>query len=469
MFQNRVMSQIQLQNIEQLTVGLTFDSRFLTVLPTFVKLTSLTINILPRDCQSSIQSILDRSPHLQTLKFSSWTTMTKPPYRLLSPSIRRLDLEGRDQHREKYSYNAEQCVELSRSPLGRQCQVLTIQVKHVACIALFMLMMRTNLRILQVNVEGDDMFQEDNLVKILQESIPSNWNVTRSYNGNLILRWGFLNWLGRNQTTVQIERDLSQQRFFPKNIFVLSRISLLRSHFKINALITMIDLLLPLSVKVHRWRLAVLMRWRPNLDEDQTNLVKKERSLSLRSRSDQEDEQRFEYVEGRLKKVSTILLSRRNTKLTSFADQIRSWGSSMLMRGLRWLDTDRNLCISLFLWSGCSPAWIDLSLSVCVSNRRMIFCPFLTFCRAHNIRNHSTFPRSTRRCWTRQEWNWNSYRTNLWLIYSNISTLSISFVHLRIAIVVSTLCYSMPIERIVLICVRYRTKISMISSEDISH
>ena len=193
MFNDRMMPQIQLMNIEQLSVGLPFDSRFLSVFPTFVKLTSLTINILPTDCQSAIQSVLDRSSHLQTLKFSSWTTMTKPPYRLLSPSIRRLDLEGRDPQCQKYSYNAEQCVELCRSPLGRQCQVLTVQVKDVACIAFLMLMTRTNLRILQVNVEAHNMFQKDNLLQILQESIPSNWNVTRSCSENLILRSGFLN------------------------------------------------------------------------------------------------------------------------------------------------------------------------------------------------------------------------------------------------------------------------------------
>ena len=188
MFNDPVMSQIQLMNIEQLSVGLPFDARFLTILPTFVKLTSLTINILPTNCQSSIQSILDRSPHLQTLKFSSWTTMTKPPYRLLSPSIRRLDLEGRDQHRRKYSYNAEQCRELSRSPLGQQCQILTIQVEEVICVTLLISMMMTNLWILQVNVKDDDIFAETNLVEIVRELLTSQWSVSRSYDGNLVLR-----------------------------------------------------------------------------------------------------------------------------------------------------------------------------------------------------------------------------------------------------------------------------------------
>ena len=191
MFNDPAMSQVQLLNIETLSVALPLDSQFLSTIPTFSNLRSLSLDILPLNSESRIQRILDCSPRLQTLAFSSWITLAMPPYRLDSPSIHRLDLEGLDQVHRQCSYNSQQCVELSRSPLGRHCRVLTIAVEESQCI-LFLALMMLNLRTLHVRFEGDDRRNEHDLVQILRESLPTRWNVTRECYGSIVLQSWFL-------------------------------------------------------------------------------------------------------------------------------------------------------------------------------------------------------------------------------------------------------------------------------------
>ena len=66
--------------------------------------------------------------------FSSWTTMTMPPYSRESSSIYRLNVNTDGQFDQWSSYSPAQCLELSRSPLERQCRLLQIQAEEVFCI-----------------------------------------------------------------------------------------------------------------------------------------------------------------------------------------------------------------------------------------------------------------------------------------------------------------------------------------------
>ena len=191
MFKDQVMSQIQLMNVEKLFVELPFDSRFLSLVPTFCNLRSLVIDVPSTDSEFQLQLVLDVSPRLEILLFRSWTTTAMPPYRLSSPSIDRLDVEGEDPHRREYRYNGEQCLQLIRSPLGRQCRVLTIRVEDIECIVLLASMM-TKLRTLHVQCENDHRQNKDDLVKVLEEWLSSKWNVTRLCYGSITIRSAWL-------------------------------------------------------------------------------------------------------------------------------------------------------------------------------------------------------------------------------------------------------------------------------------
>ncbi|CAF5099596.1 unnamed protein product, partial [Rotaria sp. Silwood1] len=65
-----------------------------------------------------------------------------PPFNYSSNSVRRLDLQNIDR-----PYNHRQCIILSRSSLGKQCEVLSITVKYRKSI-LYLLRKMTNLRAL---------------------------------------------------------------------------------------------------------------------------------------------------------------------------------------------------------------------------------------------------------------------------------------------------------------------------------
>ena len=189
MFKDRSLPQIRLMNIEQLSVELPFDFLFLSAVRTFSNLRSFVMNDFSEDDGYELQDILDCSPCLEELAFCSWTTLTMPPYRLSSSSIHRLDLNGCDELNEWDSYTSEQCLELTRSPLGRQCRVLTIRVEEFRSIFILVSMM-FHFRTLHLQFELDRPFTDDDLVQGLREGLPSKWHVTRdSYRSILIQSW----------------------------------------------------------------------------------------------------------------------------------------------------------------------------------------------------------------------------------------------------------------------------------------
>ena len=179
MFNDPVMSRVQLKNIENLSVEFPLDSRFLSIVPTFCNLHSLVIDKLSADSEFELQEILDRSPHLEELTFNSWTTLTMPLYRLESSSIHRLDLAGCDELDQPVFYTSEQCLELVHSPLGRQCRVLTIRVDAFKCLLILTIMM-TNLQTLYLQTDDDDQPNADDFIKCLQELLSTKWRANRA-------------------------------------------------------------------------------------------------------------------------------------------------------------------------------------------------------------------------------------------------------------------------------------------------
>ena len=179
MFKDRSVPQIQLMNIEQLSVSLPFDHRFLSVVPTLSNLRSLVMKDFSEDDGYDLQDLLDRLPCLEELAFDSWATETMPPYSLSSSSIHQLHLDGWDELNERNFYTSEECLELVHSPLGRQCRVLTIRVDAIKSIFILTLTMR-NLRTLYLQSDGEYQPNADDFIKDLKGLLPTKWHVNRA-------------------------------------------------------------------------------------------------------------------------------------------------------------------------------------------------------------------------------------------------------------------------------------------------
>jgi len=187
LFNDEVLSGIQLLNIEILSLDLPIDHKFLSIISKLENLSSLNVVIPTRNYQSQLQALLDNAPHLYSLSFESWATSIMPPYQYTSASIRRLALADRAQSFPRQWYTTEQCIELSRSPLGIQCRVLIIAVEEPKSILLLINSM-VNLRTLEILSEHDHRRNQYDLVQLLQSCLPSIWTVTRFCYGCIIIQ-----------------------------------------------------------------------------------------------------------------------------------------------------------------------------------------------------------------------------------------------------------------------------------------
>ncbi|CAF1233355.1 unnamed protein product [Didymodactylos carnosus] len=136
------------------------------------------------DPLSQLQALLDRTPRLYFVNFTSWqlSSTQMPAFEYSNTSVRTLGLQDVDRY-----YNSEQCVTLSRSPLRIQCEVLSIAVENRTNV-IDLISTMTNLRALNVLCR-DDTWKEDNnqpssredeLVEWLQHRVPSTCTITRS-------------------------------------------------------------------------------------------------------------------------------------------------------------------------------------------------------------------------------------------------------------------------------------------------
>jgi hypothetical protein len=189
--ENRVSSQFTFTNIHDLDLYLPVDDNFWQIMSGFDYLNS--IKVAPYepdhdlDSQFQLQIILDRAPHLYSLGFARWssTSMEMPPFEYSSKSVRRLDLQDVDRF-----YNTQQCIKLSHSSLGMQCEVVSIVVENRTNI-IDLLTTMPNLRALNVISRDDSWTNENNnrssaddeLIIWLQHCLPSTYTITRNSDG----------------------------------------------------------------------------------------------------------------------------------------------------------------------------------------------------------------------------------------------------------------------------------------------
>jgi hypothetical protein len=178
--EDTLLSDIQFFNAHHLYTRFPFYEGFSFIVPKFDRLISLDIHLLrlceESDAQSQLQNVLDRAPHLYSLKISSVSHFLSLS-NLRSTSIRRLVLD---------SLTDEECAQLSCSLLGVQCEVLRIRVNNWISIYKLLETM-TNLRALSF-YSNDDTWKmatdplvrhNDELVQRLQHQLPSSYTITR--------------------------------------------------------------------------------------------------------------------------------------------------------------------------------------------------------------------------------------------------------------------------------------------------
>ncbi|CAF2805783.1 unnamed protein product [Rotaria sp. Silwood2] len=171
-------SSIQFFNLQNLFIKLPINDYFWFNIPKLDQLTSIVISINDNNnIQSQLQVLLNHTPCLYSLCFTSCSSvlLQMPPLELQNISIRRLDLRGYNQY-----FNNEQCIILSHSLLGIQCEILFINIQNYH-ILLDMLNNMINLRTLIIRCKDDkyDETNNDELIVWLKDHLPSTSIISR--------------------------------------------------------------------------------------------------------------------------------------------------------------------------------------------------------------------------------------------------------------------------------------------------
>ncbi|CAF3319427.1 unnamed protein product [Rotaria sp. Silwood2] len=187
---------LHFSNIRKLIVELPLDEHFWSIIPKLNRLTSLNIKLSTEKInQSHLQELFDRTPHLYSLSFNlNFTSSSKLPlFYNNSLSIRRLNFKENNSFDQCFFFNNDQCIALSRSSFVKQCEVLSIGVRHRRSI-LFLINRMIKLRALNVQCQDDQHGSKtlspksDDLIRWLQCHLPSTIFIERDFLYNRDIR-----------------------------------------------------------------------------------------------------------------------------------------------------------------------------------------------------------------------------------------------------------------------------------------
>jgi hypothetical protein len=169
-FDQSFSSDIRLPNIDYLCLKLPVPEKFWSIVPSLNALHSLTISLNNDTYQSQFQDLLNRSPHLGCLYISQDASLPLQTslFKYTNASVRGLYLENYN-----HQFNEEECSILSHSPLGVQCDLLSIHVKNRESIIILVKNM-IHLQALHVKCEDDEYFKHGSLTGYVTESHGTN-------------------------------------------------------------------------------------------------------------------------------------------------------------------------------------------------------------------------------------------------------------------------------------------------------
>ncbi|CAF1178193.1 unnamed protein product [Rotaria sp. Silwood1] len=195
------LSRACFPNIHHLSIELPSTDNIWFALSTFIHLNSVDVFILNDEVETynQLQILLDRAPNLYSLKLicGKFSLPELALFKISSVSVRRLDLYGYIEYNDWQWFNKEQCLALSNSPLGIQCEVLRIKIENPIDV-LELVYSMSHLRALNVqilndphNIPGLELPQtEDELLQFFQSSLDSTCILTRNeYDPRFIQLW----------------------------------------------------------------------------------------------------------------------------------------------------------------------------------------------------------------------------------------------------------------------------------------
>ncbi|CAF1207922.1 unnamed protein product [Adineta steineri] len=176
--QSPMVSSIRFMNVDHLSIEFPMDMHSLPNMPRLDQVTSLEVCIINNYlAQSKLQTLLNQMHCLSSFSFHpcSLSLLGSSFFKLTHTNIRRLDFRIFFQY-----FDDEQCTNLCDSPLGKQCEVLSIKVKKRESLPDLINNM-INLRTLNIQFE-DDLFEQvndDELVHWLRNHLPSTCLIGR--------------------------------------------------------------------------------------------------------------------------------------------------------------------------------------------------------------------------------------------------------------------------------------------------
>jgi len=195
-FINSILSQVRFSNIKHLSLSLPFNELFFSIVTQLERLTSLKLSINSKknleSIPSQLQTLLHRTTRLHSLSFSTWSIdyLSILFANNFDRSIRHLNLKNFTCGKTCRYFNDEQCEQISRSKLGKQCQLLSIKLEHRHQIV-YLVNRMSQLRTLNVRCQDDSwtnnelLSTQDELIHWLRDYLPSSCVVTRE---NLSIR-----------------------------------------------------------------------------------------------------------------------------------------------------------------------------------------------------------------------------------------------------------------------------------------
>jgi hypothetical protein len=150
-----------LPNINYLCINLPINDQFWSIVPNLNQLKSLKIQFHTNTFQSQVQALLNRAPHLNRLSINQYesTPLQTSLFKYTNASVHELDLRNINHY-----FNEEECITLSRSSLGIQCEVLSILVQNCeSIISLIENMLK--LRALNVRCKDEKYTELSTLIK----------------------------------------------------------------------------------------------------------------------------------------------------------------------------------------------------------------------------------------------------------------------------------------------------------------
>ena len=175
-------------NVDHLVTNIPYNEYLFSLLPNLNRLSSLDITLYEYFSLSRLQVLLHRAPHLYSLTIKSFDRPSSVEMIIesTSTSVRRLDLQGYIPYSECFCFVEELCFQFSQSPLGRNCEMLSITVENrsnIICLIENMI----NLRTLHVKSQDDQRdnwrefvsTEEDELVDWLKVRLSATCTIVR--------------------------------------------------------------------------------------------------------------------------------------------------------------------------------------------------------------------------------------------------------------------------------------------------